>query len=216
MIGGLRLDELCSRYLDGDLPPEERLRFERLLGEDEEARRRLEALRAVVRGLDALPKESPPPALKAEVRRRVAALSASRRWLDRVQDRLPRVVLDSPLLASFAVVLALGASLYLLAHGAARWAERPSTLVVAPGSTVTAPDGAAVRVVGERRFEWREGMWWEEGVLEHPVQLLRDTELADWLDLHPADRELSPLGAVVVEGEGDAVVLSFAEPERLP
>jgi len=216
MIGGLRLDELCSRYLDGDLAPEERLRFERLLIEDEEAKRRLEALRAVVRGLDELPKESPPPALKTQVRRRVAALSASRRWLDRVQDRLPRVVLDSPLLASFAVVLALGAILYLLAHGAARWAERPSTLVVAPGSTVTAPDGSAVQVVGDRRFEWREGMWWEEGLLERPVHLLRDAELAGWLDRHPADRELSPLGAVVVEGEGDAVVLSFAEPERLP
>jgi hypothetical protein len=154
--------------------------------------------------------------LKTVVRRRVAAHSASRRWLERVQDSLQRVALGSPLLASFAVLLALGAILYLLAHGAARWAERPSTLVVAPGSTVAAPGGPTVRLVRGRRFEWREGMWWEEGLLERPAHLLRDAELADWLDRHPEDRELSPLGAVAVNGEEEPVVLLFTGPERRP
>ena len=216
MIGGLGLDELCSRYLDGDLAPEERLRFERLLAEDEEATRRLHALQAVVRGLDELPREPPPTALRTVVRRRVAADAAARRWLERAQDSLPRAVLDSPLLASFAVVLALGVILYLLALGAARRAERSSTLVVAPGSTVAAPDEPTVRTVGGRRFEWREGVWWEEDLRERPARLLRDAELAGWLDRHPEDRELSPLGAVAVKGEGDAVVLVFTGPERWP
>jgi anti-sigma factor RsiW len=215
MTHDLTVEELCSRYLDDDLEPDERRRFERLLAADETARDRLRRLEAVVRGLDALPREPSPISLRSAVRRSVASRSAAGRWLDRVQRGLQGLVLDSPLVASFAVVLCLGASLYLLADGTARRSARPTSLVVPPGSTVTAPAGSTTRVVGERRFEDRAGTWWEEGVETPPGRRLRGADLEAWLTLHPGDRELAALAAdVVVQTEGEVLVLAFAATER--
>lgn len=213
MIADTEMEVLCSRYLDGDLPPEARQRFERLLAEDAGARDRLRELRAVVGDLDALPREPSPPELRVVVRRRLAADSAARRWLDRVQEGLQRLVLDSPLLASFAVVLALGVILYLLAQGVAWRAERPTSVVVPPGGAAAAPTEppvSTVRILGERRFTRRDGAWWEEGAGSPPGRRLGGTALADWLDRHPEDRALAALGGnVVVRGDDESIVLGF-------
>lgn len=220
MSAEIELEELCSRYLDGDLAPEDRRRLEGLLAEDEAARSRLRALRAVVRDLDQLPREPSPPALRSTVRRRLAGESPARRWLERVRAGVQRLVLDSTLLASFAVVLALGVIFYLLAQGAARRAERPTSLIVPPGSAVmepAEPPSPTARIVGDRRFHERAGAWWEEGVEDAPARLLRGAALADWLRRHPEDRALSALGgAVVVAGDGEPVVLAFPASERAP
>lgn len=210
-------EELLSRYLDGDLSAEERRSVERRLAADPAARTRLDALRRLVRELDALPREGSPPSLAAAVHRRVRSESGARRWLERAQGELQRLVLDSPLLASFAVVLALALSYYLLAHGVARWAERPTSLVVAPGDAASEAARPAFRAVEGRRFERRDGRWWEEGVEELPVRTLGDRDLASWLERHPADRRLSTLGGpVVVAGDRGPIVLDFPAEEPGP
>ncbi len=53
-------DELLSAYLDGELSPDERVRAERLLAESENARQKLEELRAMSSSLAALPKRKLP------------------------------------------------------------------------------------------------------------------------------------------------------------
>ncbi|MEZ5331537.1 MAG: hypothetical protein R2991_05690 [Thermoanaerobaculia bacterium] len=205
-----RREELLSRYLDDDLPQRERRRLEGLLENDAAARERLDEMRRVVEALDALPREVTPPTLDDAVRRRVAADSVSRRWLDRVQQGVHRLVLNSPLPASFAVVLALAVSFYLLAHGVARRADHETSLVVAPAPGPATPETGDVRDLDGRRFRRLGDRWWQEGVESASGPVLRGEELQAWLALHPEDGPLARLGGeVVVAGEDGTVVLGF-------
>lgn len=210
MIHPMSQEELLSRYLDGDLPEVELRRLEGVLEADEAVRRRLEGMQRVVDELDALPRQRTPASLGDAVRRRIAADSPSRRWLDRVERGLQRLVMDSPLPATFAVVLALAVSFYLLAHGVARRAQDSTSLIVAPTARAEGGEGAPIRSVDGRRFRLVEGRWWEEGVETAGEPALRGDGLREWLVRHPEDGALARLGGdVVVAGEGGGVVLGF-------
>ncbi len=88
-------DPRLHDYLDGQLPPEERARFERELALDALLRERLRELRAVDAAIGALPGHAAPPDFTARVAR-----AARRR-------RLGILRFGVPLAAAAAVVLAV-------------------------------------------------------------------------------------------------------------
>ena len=106
--------ELLSRYLDGDLGPAEHRKAENLMAEDPEALALYQGLQQVRGSLGQLPEVELPPHLGVLVRRRVALAAEESGLWQRVDARLRRLLVEPAMLPMFAVVLALGAMVYVL------------------------------------------------------------------------------------------------------
>ena len=202
--------ELLSRYLDDDLEEADRRRLEAALERDPALRRELEGLRAVVAQLGDLERPAVPLELGGRVAR-LARLEARRTGLwERGHALLERHVLSSTLLPAFAVVLALGAILYVLSEGVSRLPEHGTRLVVAPGEAV-----GSRREVAGRLFAAVAGGWREVGLESGGVAPRRvaGEELADLVADRPELRQLAALGgAVQLRLDGEPVTLVFEEP----
>ena len=131
-MSGHATAESLSLYLDAALPAAERQRVEDHLHGCPQCRQHLDALRRVVVGLGRLPTAAPPEDLGARVAREIDLRGRSSRWGRLVEASLPRPLLASPPIHLLALVLALGALVYLFAHGLEMRRERP-TRIVLPG-----------------------------------------------------------------------------------
>lgn len=192
--------ERLSLYLDAALEPPARRRLEAHLGACPRCRHRLAGLERVVAGLRQLPAAVPPPDLAARIGREIKLRGRRRPFFEL---RLPQPLGGSPPLHIFALVLALGAIVYLFAQGVDRRRERPTRIVLpaAPNELAAPEERAAVTgaLTGAPRPDGRrllggvfhriDGVWVEVGlarqepderiVLRHPPP--------------PADPELAAL-----------------------
>ena len=98
--------ELCSAYLDDALDTRERADFEHRLATEPEVAAELEAMRAVVHGLRALPHISPAPIVEIALTQRVALAIEERGLAARVARRFPRIAEQPVIAVMFATVLA--------------------------------------------------------------------------------------------------------------
>lgn len=173
--------ERLSLYLDAALEPAERRRVEEHLETCSECRHRLAGLHRVVDGLGRLPAVAPPADLRARVGREIDLRGRRGRWARLLDGQLPGPLAGSPPIHVFALVLALGAIVYLFAFGVEQRRERPTRIVLpAPGAAAPAPPAATAPSLlppvtptptgSERRhllggvFEWVDQVWVEEGL----------------------------------------------------
>ncbi|MDH3522687.1 MAG: zf-HC2 domain-containing protein [Acidobacteriota bacterium] len=197
--------ELLSRFLDGEVTPGERQRVEEWLAESHEVREIYEGLGRVRGSLGRLAETAPPAHLGELVRRRVALEGEATGLWGRVEGRLRSWTAGPGLLTPFAVVLALAAMLYVLANGLARF-ERAREPVY-----VTAPD---TRIVAGRQLSRHGGRWVEAGLdparLDEAARIVvAAADAAEWARQRPELAPLVELGTVVVELDGEVVVLVF-------
>src|SRR5690606_28536862 len=107
VVGGLMNDtvaELCSAYLDDELDARERASFERRLASEPDLARELDAMRAVVTGLRALPQVAPSPVVEIALAERVALALEERGLAARLARRFPRIAEQPVIAVMFATV----------------------------------------------------------------------------------------------------------------
>ena len=235
-MSGHATAQSLSLYLDAALPVAERRRFEEHLEVCPECRQRLDGLRRVVSGLGRLPTAAPPQDLAARVGREIDLRGRGGPWQRLLEGDLPRPLLASPPIHLLALILALGAIVYLFALGLERRRERPTRIVPLSADTVVVErpaDGAAAAAAaadgGESlyllggRFRRAEGVWVEEGLARRrpdarvaidAAALATNPELAE-LAASPEVAELAALDAPLrlrVAGEVVEMALGAAEP----
>lgn len=153
--------EVLSSYLDEEVTPKQLRLVEEHLDECADCRRTLDGLRSVSESVRRLESVAPPPTLgmATEQRLRIAALEESR-GLD-IERSLGQWLKQPVLAPVFAVVLALGAILYLFSYGLAQRDQRTTRVVVAslPSEEADAveriepSDAPATSEANERRLE---------------------------------------------------------------
>ena len=218
MSGHATADSL-SLYLDAELPAAERRRVEGHLGGCPECRQRLAGLRRVVDGLGRLPAAAQPEDLAARVVREVRLRGRRSGWRRLLEGGLPGPFVSAPPMHLLALILALGAIVYLFALGLERHGERPTRIVpVARGGAGGGPAAppAAPAEAGEivyllgGRFRRLDGIWVEDGLAGLPP----DERLALVVPAAPPApevAELIALGAPLRLRVGEEVVeIAFA------
>ena len=222
-MSGHATAESLSLYLDAALPAAERRRVEDHLEACPDCRRRLDGLRRVVSGLGRLPTAAPPEDLAARVAREIDLRGRRGRWSRLLGDGPPAPLLGAPPMYLLALVLALGAIVYLFAHGLEMARDRPTRIVMpGPESRSAEPSLPAMeaRAVGEQlyllggRFERSGGAWVEAGLAQRaPDDRLTLDALGYGAAAVPEVAELSALGAPVRLRVGERVVeIAFVSP----
>jgi len=123
--------KLLSSYMDEEVTPAQLRLVEGHLSACTDCRRAIAGLRAVAAGVRRLEAAAPPPTLSAAVERRVRLASREEPGRFRLEDGLKRWVGQPVLAPAFAIILALGAILYLFAFGVSRSGPHTTRLVVA-------------------------------------------------------------------------------------
>jgi anti-sigma factor RsiW len=239
-MSGHATAESLSLYLDAALPAAERRQVEDHLGACPQCRHRLDGLRRVVAGLGRLPTAAPPADLGARVTREADLRGRRSRWHRLLAGGLPVPLVAAPPMHLLALVLALGAIVYLFAQGVERRADRP-TRIVLPGaeSLIAEPPAAAAqplqmaRTAGDEldllggRFERRDGVWVERGLAGRPPDTRVTVDAGGYgAAAVPEVAELAALGAPLRLRVGEQVVeiaceaaahdTSLQEPVRTP
>jgi anti-sigma factor RsiW len=197
--------ELLSRFLDGEVTPREHATVEEWLENDHGVREIYEGLSRVRGSLRLLADAAAPAHLGALVQRRVALETEESGLWSRVERRLRIWPVGPAVLTPFAVILALAAMLYVFANGLARFERAREPVFVA------VPE---VRVVAGRQLLRHGGRWVESGLEAARVSAARSIvfnarERAEWTRQRPDLEPLAELGAVVIELDGEVVVLVF-------
>ena len=214
-MSGHATAESLSLYLDAALSAAERRRVEDHLHGCPECRQRLDGLRRVVAGLGRLPTAAPPEDLAARVAREIDLRGRRRRWGGLVEAGLPRPLLGSPPMHLLALVLALGAIIYLFAHGLEMRRERPTRIVLPGADTVVVeppPPDAAPAASGYRhllggRFRRAGDVWAEEGLEGRAPDSRVTLDAGDaGADAVPEVAELAALGGPVRMRVGSEIV----------
>lgn len=221
MSGHATADSL-SLYLDAALPAAERERVKVHLAGCPDCRRRLAGLRRVVAGLGRLPAAAPPEDLGARVAREVRLRGRRSGWRRLLDGELPAPVVSAPPMHLLALILALGAIVYLFALGLERYQQRPTRIVPLAnprGASARPPEPAAPGVAGESlyllggRFRRVEGVWVEDGLADlDPDERL--SLAAPAAPVPPEVAQLVALGAPLRLRVGEEVVeIAFAAGE---
>lgn len=137
--------ERLSLYVDAALAPAERRRVESHLEGCADCRHRLDGLRRVVARLEELPAATPPADMAVRIRRSAGVLGERREWHQPAGLPWRGLLAGPPLVHVFAVVLALGAIVYLFAFGVSGQ-RQGSTRIVLPAA---APAEAPARRIAE-------------------------------------------------------------------
>lgn len=220
-MSGHTAAESLSLYLDAALPAAERRRVEEHLDDCAACRQRLDGLRRVVAGLGRLPTALPPDDLAARVVREIDLRGRSGHWRRRFAGLAPGPLLGAPPLHILALVLALGAIVYLFAQGVELRRDRPTRIVLPGAASVGAgPDAAAAEpwpagglfVLGGR-FERTGGIWVEEGLRgrEPDIRVAVDAQGAG-ASAVPEVAELAAIGGPLRLWVGEKVVEITVEP----
>lgn len=222
-MSGHATAESLSLYLDAALPVAERRQVERHLEDCPACRQRLDGLRRVVAGLGRLPTAAPPEDLGARVAREIDLRDRRGRWSQLLGAGLPRPLAGAPPMHLLALVLALGAIVYLFAHGLELSRERPTRIVMpgaaslfeppaAAGAEPAAAAGEQIRLLGGR-FEHRDGVWVELGLAgREPDSRVAVAAGGEAVAALPEIAELVALGAPLRLRVGPDVVEIAIEP----
>lgn len=201
-------DELLSAYLDGELKETKAERVEQHLEACSGCRARVDGLRRVVRSLARLERAAPPPVLARRVERRIALEGRPSSMLERLENRLRVLPLDSPLVATFAVVLALGVIIYAFSHHVSHHRGDVSLQMAAPEAVEGLMEEIEAVEIDGRAMERRGDVWVEEGLgAEAATEVIPfDSPRGAALRAeHPWVEELLTLtGAAAVEFRGNA------------
>ena len=165
--------EHLSLFLDAALPEAERRRVEEHLGDCRECRHRLDGLRRVVAGLGRLQTAAPPDDMAARVARELHLRGRRSSWQRLLDGAMPGPLLGSPPIHILALVLALGAIVYLFAVGLELRRERPTrivpvgadTLIVMEEPAPAGGEGESLHLLGGT-FRRAGGVWVEEGLAQ--------------------------------------------------
>ncbi len=214
--------ESLSLYLDAALPAAERQQVEEHLEDCPRCRQRLDGLRRVVSGLSRLPTAAPPEDLAARVGREINLRGRRSQWRRLLDGGLTGPLLASPPMHILALVLALGAIIYVFAVGLEMSRERPTRIVPVSADTVVVGEptdrvpSVGARQTGESlyllggRFRRADGVWVEEGLAgrEPDLRVALDAAATD----SPEVAELAALGAPLRLQVADEVVEIAFEP----
>lgn len=192
-------DDLLSAYLDGELPARQTEQVEEHLAACPGCRTRLDGLRRVVGALGRLERAAPPQVLAQRVERRVALAGRQAGLFERLEGNLRGLSLDSPMVVTFAVVLALATMVYMVAHGVARQTQTgDDATAVRPAEPVRG--SIAVTEIGGRAMVRRGDAWVEVDALgELPRAVPLDSDAGREL----AGRHPWAAGLLATEGDGD-------------
>ncbi len=157
-------EELLSAYLDGELKETKAQKVERHLEACSGCRARIDGLRRVVRSLARLERAAPPPVLARRVERRIALEGRGSSMFERLEDRLQGLPLDSPMVATFAVVLALGVIIYAFSHHVAHHRGDVSLQMASPEAVEGLMEEIGAVEIDGRHLERRGEAWVEEGL----------------------------------------------------
>jgi len=205
--------EHLSAYLDRELPDRRVREVESHLEDCSLCRANLESLSRVVHRLQALERVSPPPLLAGDVARRVALDRRPRSLLERLESRLSGQPLQSQIFNTFALVMALGAILYIFAFSMDLIErKRVPVRVVSPEASKEFIRQHEISIgmrseMADRVF-YREGeLWREQGAAGDP-----EAEIAasspEGLAVQERNPELAPL-----LGQGQPVILRDGGPD---
>lgn len=209
-------DDLLSAYLDGELPERQAETVESHLTDCPGCRARLDGLRRVVHALGRLERAAPPQVLAQRVERRIALAEGQSGLFERLESNLRGLSLESPMVVTFAVVLALATMVYLVSHGVARQQGDAAAPTAQPAEPVRG--SIAVTQVDGHSLVRRGNAWVEVaalGEIARPVPLDSEAgrELAGrhpWaagllgLAVEGSAHEAMPVDA---SGDAEAVVL---------
>ncbi len=203
--------ELLSAYLDRQLVEPEARQLEEHLGRCPECDVRLEGLRKVVTNLRNLEQLATPLDLEQTVARRIALSDERESLLDRFEQGMSIFNRQSPIFASFGVIIALALFIYFFSY-TLHLRENALTPVIfedPPFAETTV--GSRLDIAG-RHLVWSEhGLWVEEAVDPEAVRrtLLVDSEEGRaLLSEHPELAELAELDrGVVLAVDGEVVRL---------
>jgi len=224
-MSGHATAESLSLYLDAALPRGERRQVEEHLDACPECRRRLDGLRRLVAGLGRLPTAAPPDDLAARVVREIDLRGRRSRWGRLLDGGLPGPLLGSPPMHILALVLALGAIIYVFAVGLEMSRERPTRIVLpgaesvvigqladSPASVMADAAGDSLYLLGGR-FHQADGVWVEDGLAQRPpdTRMALDAAAAAAASV-PDVAKLVALGAPLRFRVGDEVVEVVFEP----
>lgn len=207
--------ELLSAYLDRQLVEPEARQLEEHLDRCSECHVRLEGLRKVVKRLQSMEQLATPLSLEQTVARRIALSDDRESLLDRFENSMSIFNRQSPILATFGVVIALALFIYLFSY-TLHLRETATTPVIweDPPTAASPADAVAVgsrlEIIG-RQLVWSEdGLWVEEGVdaVTAARTLALDSEAGRaFLAEHPELADLTTLDRDVVLEVGGEVVL---------
>ncbi len=202
--------DLLSAYVDGELTSREAARVEAHLGDCPGCSARLDGLHRVVRALGRLERAAPPTVLAQRVEHRVALEARRSSLMERLEGALGRRTLDSPILVSFVLVLALAAIVYLFSGVAGRRPRGDVSLRVTPAEAARELLRAVeITEAGGHRFQLHGGVWREvdlgERAPDETVQL-GGAGGAAFRERHPWLDDLLAEGEAVVFRDGDRVV----------
>lgn len=207
--------ELLSAYLDRQLVEPEARQLEDHLDRCSECHVRLEGLRKVVDSLKSAEQLATPLSLEQTVARRIALSDQRPSLLDHFEHGMSIFNRQSPILATFGVVIALALFIYLFSYTLhlrenatmpVIWEDPPSAAPATPELV----QGSRLEVAGRRLVWSAEGLWVEEGIDVEPsrtVELDSDDGRA-LLEAHPELSGLADLDrAIVLRIDGEAVRL---------
>ncbi len=206
--------ELLSAYLDSQLVEPEVRQLEEHLDRCPQCHVRLEGLRKVVKNLQNLEQLATPLTLEQTVARRIALSTERESLLDRFESSMSIFNRQSPILATFGVVIALALFIYLFSY-TLHLREHATTPVIWEDLPAAAPadvaEGSRLSVAGRELVWSADGLWVEEGVDDTSVSraLALDSEAGRaLLTEHPELADLASLDrGVVLEVGGEIVRL---------
>ncbi len=205
--------ELLSAYLDRQLAGPEARQLEEHLDRCERCHVRLEGLRKVVTHLQTLDPLTPPSGLQAAVARRIQLSDRQPNLLDRFEQGISIFDRQSPILAMFAVIIALAMFIYLFSY--ALHQDQSGSIEVIfqdpPGAAAAEDQAIGSRLTaGGRQLVWSVGgLWVEEGADVDAVArtlAVDSDEGRDFLAAHPELADLAALDRSVVIRLGGEIV----------
>ena len=203
--------EMLSAYLDRQLVEPEARELEQHLDRCPECHVRLEGLRKVVKNLQNLEQLATPLTLEQTVARRIALSDEPESLLDRFEHGMSIFNRQSPILATFGVVIALALFIYLFSY-TLHLRENTGVQVIWEDPPYAA-EGSRLEVAG-RQLVWSEstgGVWIEEGVDVAAVSRTLVADSEEGRAFLAANPELADLGEldrdVVFESGGEIVRL---------
>ncbi len=184
--------ELCSAYLDDELDARDRATFESRLASEPDLARELEAMRAVVSGLRALPQVAPSPVVEIALAERVALALEERGLAARLARRFPRIAEQPVIAVMFATVLAFATIIGVWVRAVDPAVGGRIPVVLDPPTPAVPEMAVAVRSTAVGRFHLVDGTWIAADVVGPPDRLVAvdDPEVAELVTLEDVTRLL--------------------------
>ncbi len=205
--------ELLSAYLDRQLVEPEARQLEDHLDRCQDCHVRLEGLRKVVKDLHNLEQLATPLSLEQTVARRIALSDPRESVFDRFEHGMSIFNRQSPMLALFAVIIALAFFIYIFSYTLhqRQTATTPVVFEDLPAALAPPAEGDRLIAAGRDLIRGADGVWVEEGLDAGAASRVIAIDSEDGRAFLAAHPELASLAdvehGVVLEVDGEVVRL---------